>query len=291
MASSGSADACTEVANPAVIVDTASASASEGVVNPHGGPAEATADTGTHISVVLPADNRLGVPHATYSVYLSGWKWAKEDSNIGPNRVGLVVKASGYDFRRPPWEQRPPCDEYGLTSEGCQPLFVCCPIGMEDYRSGFEILMEQCRKVMQQGQSILFHCDTGRTRAPCLLAVWISYVRSSGRLMTRPLWTMGEYIFPSRKVNELYYRLYHENFILGNEKWCPAAYRDYVMVCRIRYETALYHQYKGWVNPPVHPLKTNHIGRHKGIETWSLNSRSPALTTRVEIRMTSVTKE
>ena len=108
---------------------------------------------------------------------------------------------------------------------------------------------------MQQGQSILFHCDTGRTRAPCLLAVWISRVRASGGLYTVPLWTMGEYIFPARKVNELFHTLYHEKIILGNEKWCSAAYRDYVMVCRIRYETALYHQYEGWVKPPGTPIK------------------------------------
>ena len=214
MAATGATDIYTGVANPAGhgAINTASASARERVVNPPGGPAKATADTGTRINVMFHIRNMLEVKPGVYPVYLSGWRWLTKSSNIRDNRIGLIVKASDDDHNKEPWEQRPPRNTYGHTEEGCQPDLVCCPItgvtdaNPEDYFTGVTDLKERCRRVMQQDRAIVFHCDTGRTRAPCILAMWISYFARF--FYTHPLDAMMEYIIPARKVNEYFSRLH-----------------------------------------------------------------------------------
>ena len=81
------------------------------------------------------------------------------------------------------WKEKPPFEEYGSNElQKRKPKMLSFPIRHNDYVRHFGDLDQKGRKAFLDGQSVVFHCDKGETRAPCLAAMWLASPEALGIL-------------------------------------------------------------------------------------------------------------
>ena len=180
-------------------------------------------NTAAKITVNVPPDSPQGI-RGEFPLLISGWEWATKDPNIQGERVGLIVKVSGYN---PAGRQKPELHEYGKMANGCRPEVIHYPIAHENCWKARPDLSEKMAQWWLRDHAVLFHCNKGEVRAPTAACVMMGYITRRDPKSYLPV------VMKVRRVDKLLVQIQHQVNILGNLQWFPDQWQDYVIQCRL----------------------------------------------------------
>ena len=207
--------------------------------------------TASKIMVEVPPNSPQGI-EGTFPLWISGYEWAMSSCNIEREKIGLIVKVSGY---HPRGRQKPEVSEYGCKADGCQPAVIHYPISHENYWKARPDLSEEMSYWWTRDHAVLFHCNKGEVRAPAAACVMMGYISRRD-----PVFFLPVVLKAREEVDQLLWDIHRQVNILGDHQWFASQWDNYVIQCRLMgcqarwKDFRAYYKYYRHCSPPRDPF-------------------------------------